>query len=104
MSVDDIGAAFAVVYRARSAIRDVGKVLGLSEDVVGALARTTWGWSSEAIPEERVRQLGLDPNDPTLALALRLADELTGFPPCAAGARAGHGSRQPADIRRLEHH
>ncbi len=72
--------ATVIHYRARSAIRDVGKVLGLSEDVVGALARTTWGWSSEAIPEERVRQLGLDPNDPTLALALRLAGELTGFP------------------------
>lgn len=72
--------ATVIHYRARSAIRDVGKVLGLSEDVVGALARTTWGWSSDAIPEERVRQLGLNPTDPTLALALRLAGELTGFP------------------------
>lgn len=72
--------ATVIHYRARSAIRDVGKVLGLSEDVVAALARTTWGWSSEPIPEERVRQLGLDPADPTLALALRLAGELTGFP------------------------
>lgn len=73
-------AATVIHYRARSAIRDVGKVLGLSEDVVGALARTVWGWSSSAIPEEHVRAAGLDPGDPTLALALRLAEELTGFP------------------------
>lgn len=72
--------ATVIHYRARSAIRDVGKVLGLSEDVVGALARTTWGWSSKPIADEHVRQVGLDPTDPTLALAVRLAGELTGFP------------------------
>jgi len=73
-------AATVIHYRARSAIRDVGKVLGLSEDVVGALARTVWGWSSSGIAEEHVRAAGLDPGDPTLALALRLAEDLTGFP------------------------
>ncbi|MBC7906835.1 MAG: error-prone DNA polymerase [Rhodospirillaceae bacterium] len=73
-------AATVIHYRARSAIRDVGKVLGLSEDMVGALARTIWGWSSSPIPDEHVRQLGLDPTDPTLSMALRLAEDLTGFP------------------------
>jgi len=72
--------AMVIHYRARSAIRDVGKVLGLSDDIVGALARTTWGWSSQPIPPQHVRELGLDPDDPTLALALRLAGELTRFP------------------------
>ncbi|CUW41627.1 Error-prone DNA polymerase dnaE [Magnetospirillum sp. XM-1] len=72
--------ATVIHYRARSAIRDVGKVLGLSEDVVGALARTTWGWSGTPIADGHVRQVGLDPTDSTLALAMRLAGELTGFP------------------------
>ena len=72
--------ATVIHYRARSAIRDVGKVLGLSEDTVAALARTTWGWSGKPIDAGHVRQAGLDPDDPTLALALRLAADLTGFP------------------------
>ncbi|HTH16853.1 MAG TPA: error-prone DNA polymerase [Magnetospirillum sp.] len=72
--------ATVIHYRARSAIRDVGKVLGLSEDTVAALARTTWGWSSKPIDDDHVRQIGLTPDDPTLAMALKLAGELTGFP------------------------
>jgi error-prone DNA polymerase len=73
-------AATVIHYRARSAIREVGKALGLSADTVAALARTTWGWSSQPIDVEHVRGLGLDPADPTLARALALAAELTGFP------------------------
>src|SRR5262249_17463396 len=38
-------AATVICYRGRSAIREVGKVFGLSEDTVGALAHTLWGWS-----------------------------------------------------------
>jgi len=72
--------ATVIHYRTRSAIRDVGKVLGLSEDMTGALARSTWGWSCRPIEPGRVRGLGLDPEEPTLALALRLSAELTGFP------------------------
>jgi error-prone DNA polymerase len=73
-------AATVIHYRARSAIRDVGKAMGLSEDTVASLARTTWGWSSRPIDPAHVRERGFDPDDPTLALALRLAGELTGFP------------------------
>jgi error-prone DNA polymerase len=73
-------AATVIHYRARSAIRDVGKALGLSADLVAALARTTWGWSREPVAEKQVRELGFDPQDPTLARALALAGELTGFP------------------------
>ena len=72
-------AATVISYRARSAIRDVGKALGLSEDTVGALAGQVWGWSSETPAEQAVREMGLDP-DHTLALALRLAHEMIGFP------------------------
>ena len=73
-------AATVISYRARSAVREVGKALGLSEDTVGALAGQVWGWSSESVLEETVRGLGLDPTDPTLALTLKLTGELIGFP------------------------
>ncbi len=73
-------AATVICYRSRSAIREVGKVLGLSVDVVAALAGIVWGWSNDPIADLRVREAGLDPTDPTLRLALDLAAELTGFP------------------------
>ncbi len=73
-------AATVICYRSRSAIREVGKALGLSGDVVGALNGMVWGWSNEPIPNRRVREAGLDPSDRTLRLALDLAGELTGFP------------------------
>ncbi|MBI1238638.1 MAG: DNA polymerase III subunit alpha [Alphaproteobacteria bacterium] len=73
-------AATVITYRARSAIRDVGKALGLSLDAVGALAKTTWGWSSDGIDPAHVREVGLDPDEPNLARALTLAHELIGFP------------------------
>jgi error-prone DNA polymerase len=73
-------AATVITYRARSAIREVGKAMGLSEDVVGAMARMTWGWSSKGVAADEVRQAGLDPDDPLVAMALSLAGELIGFP------------------------
>ena len=72
--------AVVSTYRARGAIREVGKVLGLSEDVTAALAGMVWGWSSDAIGLQKVREAGLDPADPTLRLALNLAQQLMGFP------------------------
>ncbi len=73
-------AATVITYRSRSAVRDVGKALGLSLDMVAALSRTIWGWSSEGVEEAHIRELGLDPEDPTLAMALSLTRELIGFP------------------------
>ncbi len=73
-------AATVICYRSRSAIREVGKALGLSVDVVAALAGIVWGWSNDPIADQRVREAGLDPTDPTLRLALDLAAELAGFP------------------------
>jgi error-prone DNA polymerase len=70
-------AATVIHYRPRSAIRDVGKAMGLSLDAIGALAGQIDGGELE---EARVRELGLDPRDRTLALALALARELVGFP------------------------
>ncbi len=73
-------AATVICYRARSAIRDVGKALGLSLDAVGALADTIWGWGGEGIDERYIREAGLDPASPRVALAIRLARQLVGFP------------------------
>jgi error-prone DNA polymerase len=72
--------ATVISYRAKSAIREVGKALGLSEDVIGALSGTVWGWSSEGIPAAHLKEIGLDPSDRTLQLALHLAGTLIGFP------------------------
>ncbi|MBL27957.1 MAG: error-prone DNA polymerase [Rhodospirillaceae bacterium] len=72
--------ATVISYRTRSAIRDIGKALGLSEDMVGALAGSVWGWSSRGIDAVRVREAGLDPGDRRLALALDLSRQLIGFP------------------------
>jgi error-prone DNA polymerase len=73
-------AATVICYRARSAIREVGKASGLSEDTVGALAGMLWGWSTQAVSEKDARRVGLDPTDPQLARVLALARELIGFP------------------------
>jgi error-prone DNA polymerase len=73
-------AATVICYRGRSAIREVGKVFGLSEDTVGALAGTLWGWSTRTAQENEVRSLGLDPSEPRLAKALDLAQQLIDFP------------------------
>ncbi|MEX2036983.1 MAG: error-prone DNA polymerase, partial [Xanthobacteraceae bacterium] len=73
-------AATVICYRGRSAIRDVGKAFGLSEDTVGALAGTLWGWSSAGVAAAEVRRIGLDPSDPRLAQAIALSQQLAGFP------------------------
>ncbi|WNO52433.1 error-prone DNA polymerase [Stakelama saccharophila] len=78
----DHAALTAVVsrFRTRGAIREVGKVMGLSEDVTAALAKQVWGWSNDAIPDEHVAALNLDKAEPRLALTLELAQRLVGTP------------------------
>ena len=74
-------AATVISYRARSAVRDVGKAMGLSEDTVAALAGMVWGTSSGGVlGDTRVREAGLDASDPLLATVLELTEELIGFP------------------------
>ena len=72
--------ATVIHYRPRSAIREVGKVLGLSEDVTGALAGTVWGSWGDGLPNEHIREAGLDPENPVIHAAVMLANELIGFP------------------------
>ena len=78
----DRAALTAVVtrYRARGAVRDVGKALGLPEDLTSSLAGLVWGWSAEGVGEKQVEELNLDIADRRLRLTLDLARKLIGVP------------------------
>lgn len=67
-------------YRTRGAVREVGKALGLPEDLTATLSGQVWGWSNEGVAEKHVQQLGLDKDDPRLALTLELTRQLIGTP------------------------
>ncbi|WP_417680916.1 error-prone DNA polymerase [Roseibium sp.] len=73
-------AATVITYRSRSALREVGKVFGLSEDAIGALSGTVWGRSSAGTEDTQVREAGMDPADPLLTQMLACAKILIGFP------------------------
>jgi error-prone DNA polymerase len=72
--------ATVIHYRPRSAIRDVGKALGLTEDVTAALADTVWGSWGSGLNDMQVKQAGFDPKNPMVELAVALATELIEFP------------------------
>ncbi len=72
--------ATVIRYRARGAVREVGKAMGLTEDVTAALAGQVWGWSEEGVQEEHAAELNLNLEDRRLRLTLLLARELIGFP------------------------
>jgi error-prone DNA polymerase len=73
-------AATVIHYRPRSAIREVGKVMGLSEDVCGALASTIWGHMEAELQDARAGDAGLDLADPHLKRTVKLAEQLVGMP------------------------
>jgi len=73
-------AATVIHYRPKSAIRDVGKAMGLSEDITSALSGTQWGSWGSNITRNQVRQAGLNPDNPFIARVVRLAKRLLGFP------------------------
>ncbi len=73
-------AATVIRYRPRSAIREVGKVFGLSEDITARMAGTIWGsWGTE-IAKKHIREAGIDPENPVIRRAVDLATQLLGFP------------------------
>jgi len=73
--------ATVIHYRPRMAIREVGKAMGLSEDVTAMLARTVWGGHGDEIDEEHVRrETGLDLSDPHLRRVLKLTEQMIGMP------------------------
>ena len=72
--------ATVIHYRPRMAIRQVGKALGLTDDVTAALAGTVWGSWGDMSPAEYIAQVGLDPMAPEIRRATALAQELLKFP------------------------
>ena len=72
--------ATVVRYRSRGAVREVGKVMGLTEDVTAALASQVWGWSEDGVEEKHADQLNLNLADRRLRLTLDIARELIGHP------------------------
>jgi error-prone DNA polymerase len=72
--------ATVICYRPRSAIGDVGKVFGLTEDVTSRMANSVWGSWGRALGEREVCQGALDPQNAVIAQALTFANELIGFP------------------------
>jgi error-prone DNA polymerase len=72
--------ATVIHYRPRMAIREVGKAMGLSEDVTGALARTVWGSYGKEVNEKHVAEVGMDLSDPHLQRVLKLTAQMIGMP------------------------
>lgn len=72
--------ATVIHFRSRAAIREVGKVMGLSQDVTAGLSGQIWGMSNGGADPERIKELGLDPTDRRLAQTIRLIGEVIGFP------------------------
>ncbi|ABI77284.1 putative DNA polymerase III, alpha subunit [Hyphomonas neptunium ATCC 15444] len=72
--------ATVISYRSRSAIREVCKALGLSDDISAALANGVWGSWSDTLPDNRIAEAGLDPANPLIRRAVQLARQLLGFP------------------------
>ena len=73
-------AATLITYRPRSALRDVGKALGLEAAVIGRLSRSMMWWDGRSAIPERLHEAGLDPASPLMHRVVRLAGELIGFP------------------------
>ncbi len=72
--------ATVIHYRPRMAIREVGKVMGLSEDTTSVLARTVWGSYGREIAEKHAQEAGLDMRDPHLRRVLKLTEQMIGMP------------------------
>jgi error-prone DNA polymerase len=67
-------------YRTKGALRDVGKALGLPEDLIGTLSSQVWAWSEEGVEKRHIEELNLSLADRRLRLALDLARQLQGTP------------------------
>ncbi|MEN8740141.1 MAG: error-prone DNA polymerase [Phaeobacter gallaeciensis] len=72
--------ATVIHFRSRAAIREVGKVMGLSQDVTAGLSGQIWGSGNGGVDLDRIRELGLDPGDRRLMQTIRLIGEIIGFP------------------------
>jgi len=73
-------AATVVTYRPRSAIRDVGKALGLDQQLVDHLAKSLSWWDKREVLEERFAEAGINPRSIIIDQFLSLIDAILGFP------------------------
>ncbi len=73
-------AATLITYRPKSAVRDVGKALGLDLDLVDLLAKSLSWWDKPAELELRLKNAGLDPRSQVVVQFLTLVNEILGFP------------------------
>ncbi|RUX23036.1 DNA polymerase III subunit alpha [Mesorhizobium sp. M7A.F.Ca.US.011.01.1.1] len=73
-------AAAVISYRGRSALREVAKAMGLSEDVRSALASTIWGWSTSELGEKEAHAGGINRTDPLAKLVIERSNDIMGFP------------------------
>ena len=73
-------AATIITYKPRSAIRDVGKALGLDLDQVDRLAKSVYWWDRDFLQEQAVEKLGFSADNTKLKLLVALVSELIGFP------------------------
>ena len=72
--------AEVITYRGRSAVRDVGKALGLSLDMVDQMAKHLDGWSAARSPTTQLREIGLDPANPHIRQVVDITSQILGFP------------------------
>ena len=72
--------ATVINYRGRSAIREVGKAYGLSEDTIGALSSSIWGMGGGAVREEELKRAGIDVDAPRMMKMRELVGKIQGFP------------------------
>ena len=72
--------ATVIHFRSRAAIREVGKVMGLGQDVIGRFADQFRGMSADAPGEDQQRDADIDPSDGRITLAAKLIAEIIGFP------------------------
>ncbi len=73
-------AATVIHYRPKRAIREVGKVMGLPDDVTAALSAQSWNAGNELWPDESLKEIGLDPESPMLGRTVELARQFVGLP------------------------
>ena len=73
-------ASSVITYKGRSAFVEVAKAFGLSRDVQRALSGQVWGRKNSGLNSESLRAVGLDVQDPTLQMVVRLARQIQGFP------------------------
>ena len=73
-------AATVIHYRPKMAAREVGKVMGLTPDATAALSAQSWSAEGELWDDDRLREIGLDPQSPVVRHTVRLARELVGLP------------------------